>query len=165
MHNLPDYTILLPSRILLLKDDSESQSARQISSVLDAIMDLWPFCGCSHPPCSAAERSLFALTVFSHKFLPQYLHKILLLFSDTFLIIAIFSKGWCCLPHLQDSRKQRCLKKSRSSRSILHMYLLLNAIYRSQFLCGTTCSYLGQRSAISASHKVYLWNPNNNNAR
>lgn len=102
-NNLPDYTILPPSRILLLKDNSESQYSKK------NFISAWCFHGPwtalwllpSSPPCS--ESSLFALTVFSHKSFPKYLNKILLLLLDTFLIIAIFSKAWCCLPHLQDT--------------------------------------------------------------
>lgn len=154
-NNLPDYTILLPSIILLLKDDSESQYSEK------HFIRAWCYCG----HCILLMLySLLAPTVFSHKSFPKYLHKILLPLPDTFLIIAIFSKGWCCLPHLQDTvESKRCLKMLGSPRYILLTYLLLSSIYKLQFLCGTTCSYLGQRPAISPSHKMHLWNLNNNN--
>lgn len=134
---------------------------RKNSSVLDAIVDLWVLCGCSHPPYSA-ESSLFTLTLFSPKSLPKYLHKILLLLPDTLLIIAIFSKGWCCLPQLQDTVESKDALKCHPDMTFSH--LLLSVTGKFQFLCGTTYSYLGQRTANSPSYKMYLWNPNNNNA-
>lgn len=147
-NNFPDYTVLLPSIILLLKYDSESQYSKKnfisASGYCGHCISLM-LCGCFHPPCSAAESSLFALTVFSYKSLPKYLHKILFLFPDTFLIIVIFSEGWCCLPHLQDTvESKRCLKMLGSHRYIPLTYLLLSFIYKFQFLCGSMSRYLAQ---------------------
>lgn len=90
-----------------------TNTAKRISSV--AIVGLWPLGGCSHPPCSPADSGLFALAMFSHRLLPLYLHSILLLLPNAFLIMAIFCKGWSCPSHLQKQQKAKFFKMLWSS--------------------------------------------------
>lgn len=138
-----------------------TNTAKQISSV--AIMGLWPLCGCSHPPCSPTDSSLFALAMFSHRFLPLYLHNILLLLPNIFLIIAIFCKGWSWPSHLQETTESKNALKCHGHLDRSFAQYPLRVPVSMSYLAVTWAR--GQLFPCLTRDLIYLWNPKNNNTR